>query len=198
MTSRRKGSRRRASGYELWTATEDPWAVTKPRYATDPTDTMVHLLAAADIVRRKYPNLPPSAIAARLGYEGDAEIIALIESMFSGFLRRNRSSVRKTSRRKGSRRRAPLLRNRGEYRSGMLTDRDYMSLGDRLVRSVLSTASYKPHNKFEEDQKHWRQARIDALAALMAEGMLDGAKSGIDERDAAMHIAVDVARRNRY
>jgi len=99
--------------------------------------------------------------------------------------------------RANSRRRTSLRRNRGDYRSGMLTDRDYMSLGDRITRSVLSTAGYKPHNNFEEDQKHWRQARIDALTALMIEGMLDGPRAGVEEREAAMDIAVDVARRNR-
>jgi len=94
--------------------------------------------------------------------------------------------TRKTSVRRSSRH---LQRNH-DYKSNMLPSVGYLKLGDKIVRSVLHEAGYQPSNNFEQDRKSWRQARIDALAALMADGMDDDQSAAIQERDHAITIAV--------
>jgi uncharacterized membrane protein len=75
----------------------------------------------------------------------------------------------------------------------MLPSVGYLKLGDKLVRSVLREAGYRPVNNFEEDRKSWRQARIDALAALMVDAMDDDRSAAVRERANAITIAAGAA-----
>lgn len=109
-------------------------------------------------------------------------------------MKRRTSRKRKTSRR--------LRRNSHGYQSNVLPSVGYLKLAEKLVRSVLKDAGYQPANNFEEDRKSWRQARIDALAALMVDGMDDDRHEAIQERAHAITIAAgaadEVSGRNRH
>jgi uncharacterized membrane protein len=97
--------------------------------------------------------------------------------------------TRRTSRKRSSLRRNPP--QSAAYTARQLSGKEYLKLGDKIVRGVLSEAGYKPHQNFEEDRKNWRQARIDALAALMLDGLDDDRGHGaLQERDNALNLAL--------
>jgi hypothetical protein len=103
------------------------------------------------------------------------------------------SMTRRTSRRRTSRRLRRNSTSQHGYQSNVLPSVGYLKLAEKLVRSVLHDAGYRPANNFEEDRKSWRQARIDALAALMVDGMDDDRSAAIQERSHAITIAAGAA-----
>lgn len=72
-----------------------------------------------------------------------------------------------------------------------LSGKEYYDLGDKIVRLALEASGYE-HKKDSDQSSSWREARIDALAALMAEAMQDGSAVSLEDKRLAMVIATSV------
>lgn len=73
-----------------------------------------------------------------------------------------------------------------------LSGQDYYALSDKIVRLVQHASGYDPR-KDPDQMQSWREARIDAMAALMAEALLAGPTESMQEKRHAMDIAASVS-----
>lgn len=99
-------------------------------------------------------------------------------------LRSNSSVMRYSS---GS----PVDERGGTYLSDQILGKRYLKLGREIVQRFLDSAGWEPQGSVGANHKSRREARIDAMAALMLDGLDDNRRGAAQERDRALSIAGD-------